>query len=226
MSRSRPAAIAPIALLVCDIVRQSPGIHFRGLARAARVTSAGQLRHHLDRLGRRGALIEVEDGRFKRFFVPGDHDARVRQGLTRFARRVPRLIGHLLMKRPLNRTQLRRHLGCADSTLGYHLTRMVKAGDLTRTKGPNHCLYALMDPAFVGDVLRRYGPSDGPRSPLPAPTPPSGGSMAPAGPAPNPSAPVGPPDVGPPPPPPPAPLIPFRPLGHEAPETTDPAPAA
>lgn len=156
MSRTHRPEIAPIAQLLCTIVRQTPGIHFRGLARAANVSSTGQLRHHLDRLGRRGAVIEVEDGRFKRFFVPGDHDAKVRHGLARFARRVPRVIGRLLLQRAMNRTELRRSLGCADSTLGYHLSRMVTMGDLVRTPGPNCCLYSLADPEFVRELLQRH----------------------------------------------------------------------
>jgi len=155
VNRNQRPDIAPIAQLLCSIVRERPGIHFRGLARAANVSSTGQLRHHLDRLGRRGAVIEVEDGRFKRFFVPGDHDANVRHGLARFARRVPRVIGRLLLQRTMNRTELRRTLGCADSTLGYHLSRMVSMGDLVRTPGPNCCLYSLADPEFVRELLQR-----------------------------------------------------------------------
>lgn len=172
MNRNQRPEMAPIAQLLCTIVRQSPGIHFRGLARAANVSSTGQLRHHLDRLGRRGAVIEVEDGRFKRFFVPGDHDAKVRHGLARFARRVPRVIGRLLLQRTMNRTELRRSLGCADSTLGYHLSRMVSMGDLIRTPGPNCCLYSLADAEFVRELLQRHAiaQSHGPEGAAQAPS--------------------------------------------------------
>lgn|GEM_PF-3174769 len=171
MSREHRRQIAPVALLLCAIVRESPGIHFRGLGRAAHVSSTGQLRHHLDRLGRRGDLVEIEDGRFKRFFVPGDHDARIRHGLARFARRVPHLIGQLLLERAMSRTELRRSLGCADSTLGYHLSRMVALGDLVRTPGRNCCLYSLANPEFVGQLLHRQtvaqgAPDDGTTVPV------------------------------------------------------------
>lgn len=179
MNRRAPAPIAPVALLLCTIVRQSPGIHFRGLARAAKVSSTGQLRHHIDRLGRRGALIEVEDGRFKRFFLPGDQDPEVRLRLARFARPVPLLIGRILLDRPLGRTALRQRLGCADSTLGYHLNRMVRLGDVRREAVRNSCLYSLVDPPFVRELLARhdasvrYGvaPASGPDGPPPGPQP-------------------------------------------------------
>lgn len=154
MNRTAHAPVAPVAQLICSIVKERPGIHFRGLGRAANLSSTGQLRHHIDRLGRRGALIEVEDGRFRRYFVPGDHDARVRQGLARFARRVPNMIARALINGTLNRTELRRRLGCADSTLGYHLRRMVRMGDLTRTPTATCCLYGLSDAEFVREILQ------------------------------------------------------------------------
>ena len=145
--------LSSVGLSIWRIVKEQPGIHFRGLGRAANLSSVGQLRHHLDRLARRGILLEVEDGRYKRFFVAGDHHPDLRPGLARFARRVPRLIGTLLLARPMNRAELRRTLGCADSTLGYHLTRMLLLGDLVRTRTRNRTEYALADPEFVRKVL-------------------------------------------------------------------------
>lgn len=190
MNAATLAPMAPVAKLICSIVKDRPGIHFRELGRAANVSSTGQLRHHIDRLGRRGALLEVEDGRFRRYFVPGDHDARVRHGLARFSRRVPSVIARALIDGPLNRTSLRRRLGCADSTLGYHLRRMVRAGDLNRTPTTTCCLYGLSDPPFVREILRRQDavtqrlereyadaqPSN--RSTVPTPNAPSHGIIA------------------------------------------------
>lgn len=228
MNRNQRPELAPIAQLLCTIVRQSPGIHFRGLARAANVSSTGQLRHHLDRLGRRGAVIEVEDGRFKRFFVPGDHDAKVRHGLARFARRVPRVIGRLLLQRTMNRTELRRSLGCADSTLGYHLSRMVSMGDLIRTPGPNCCLYSLADPEFVRELLQRHAIAQTQAAASPASASPvavtTETNVPPAT-----EAPVEPTQAGPQspiePPQPPQPATPFRPLRSDEFTSTDPSAA-
>lgn len=153
MTRGNEPGMSKVGGALWQIVKDRPGIHFRALEREARLSSAGQLRHHLDRLERTGLLIEVEDGHYKRFFVAGAHDARLRPELARFARPVPRLIGGLLLRRTMNRTELRRLLGCADSTLGYHLRRMVQMGDLGRSRGPNCCLYSLVDPERVRRVL-------------------------------------------------------------------------
>lgn len=133
-----------VALRLLNIIQEHPGVHFRGLGRAAGLTSAGQLRHHVDRLVRCGAIAEVKDGRFSRYFANGEHDARNRDHLARLARPLPMQIAALLLSRPMTRTELRRRLGCADSTLGYHLNRMVRCGDLDRrpARGP----YALADP--------------------------------------------------------------------------------
>lgn len=149
--------MSEVGRTIYKICKEQPGIHFRGLGRAAGLTSAGQLRHHLDRLERQGLLVELEDGRYKRFFVAGDHDRTLRPGLARFARSVPRKIGKLLLVHPMNRTELRRSLGCADSTLGYHLKRMMEQGDLEKQRGRNCCRYSLTSPELVQKVLMLQG---------------------------------------------------------------------
>lgn len=148
--------LSQIALSLLHVVREKPGIHFRELARAADISSMGQLRHHLDHLQRRGLLFEIEDGRYKRFFVAGEQPAHLRKALTRFARPVPRRIGKLLLRRPLTRTELRHGLGCADSTLGYHLTRMTYLGDVVKTGTGNGRRYALSDPVTVRQALKAH----------------------------------------------------------------------
>lgn len=223
MNTRRLGVFAPVALSLCSIVKRSPGIHFRGLGRAANVSSAGQLRHHIDRLERHGALIEVEDGRFKRFFVPDAYDTRIREGLARFSRRVPHLIGKLLVDQTLNRTELRRKLGCADSTLGYHLTRMISMGDVVRVPGRNCCLYSLADREFVRQLLlRKEAAQSLGAEPLKAASPPAAGTgdagthRGPATPEPRDGvAPNEPPGA----PKPPSPAVPLLPMG-------DPSPAA
>jgi DNA-binding transcriptional ArsR family regulator len=153
--------MSEVGRTIFKIVKEQPGIHFRGLGRAANLTSAGQLRHHLDRLERQGLLVELEDGRYKRFFVAGDHDRTLRPGLARFARSVPRKIGKLLLVHPMNRTELRRSLGCADSTLGYHLKRMMEQGDLEKNRGRNCCQYSLTNAELVQKVLMLQGAETG-----------------------------------------------------------------
>lgn len=145
--------VSHTASSLVDIVRERPGIHFRSLARQARISSMGQLRHHVDSLRRRGILIEVEDGRYKRFFLAGSHPPAVRRTLARFSRPVPQRIGKLLLWRPMSRAELRRSLGCADSTLGYHLSRMSLNGDIVKTDSSMRCRYALADPETVRVAL-------------------------------------------------------------------------
>lgn len=147
--------VSEVRQRICDVVSDEPGIHFRGLGREANISSAGQLRHHLDRLNRTGRLVEIADGRYKRFFVAGEQDPETRPEIARFARVVPRRIARLLLASPMNRTELRRSLGCADSTLGYHLARMVRMGDLAKTRGSNCCNYSLTSKDFVRKILTK-----------------------------------------------------------------------
>jgi DNA-binding HxlR family transcriptional regulator len=150
LERSR---VSQVALAIQQVVKANPGIHFRGLGRATRVTSAGQLRHHLDRLGWQGIVVEIADGRYKRYFIAGDHDARIRPTIARFSRDIPCRIAKLLLTAPMNRSQLRRRLGCSDSTLGYHLNRMVGLGDLARVRKPNCCLYVLANAETIRPIV-------------------------------------------------------------------------
>lgn len=177
-----------VGLQLYKIVKEHPGVHFRGLGRAAGLTSAGQLRHHLDRLVRRGLLVEVKDGRFSRYFATGDHEPRLRPELARFARPLPRQIGKLLLQTPMGRTELRRRLGCADSTLGYHLNRLVAAGDLQRRPGRNGGQYCLSDTDGVRRALLAL--QEGEREPLPNQQPAAETAPAPVEAAPAPPAPA------------------------------------
>jgi DNA-binding transcriptional ArsR family regulator len=178
--RSRRPGVIPthgVGANLLRIVREQPGIHFRALGRQAGLTSSGQLRHHLDRLADLGAIAEVKDGRFSRFFAGGEEDPRARQRQARLSRPVPNLIARLLGDRPMSRTELRRRLGCADSTLGYHLNRLVQVGDIQRRIGPNGHEYALSDTSLAPPELpwrRPAADADGPvaaASPLAASRP-------------------------------------------------------
>ncbi|MHB8604361.1 MAG: winged helix-turn-helix transcriptional regulator [Thermoplasmatota archaeon] len=173
MTRYSDPFTSEVGMTLLRVVRAHPGIHFRELARTAHLSSVGQLRHHLDRLEHNGALVELEDGRFKRFFVAGDHDPHLRPALALFARATPHRIGMLLLQRPMTRTEIRRNLACADSTLGFHLKRMVASGDLTRERGRNCCIYHLTNPELVRTVLMmQHGALVGPADPATSPTPP------------------------------------------------------
>lgn len=149
----RPPA-NPTACRILENILAQPGIHFRGLKRAAQVTSAGQLRHHIDRLVRQGHIIEVGDGGFMRFFAAGAYDRRLRQQMTRFSRPIPRRVARLLLRGGMTRTHLRKALGCADSTLGYYLSRMHREGILYKKQEAASQHYALADPDSVRQVLQ------------------------------------------------------------------------
>lgn len=149
--RTQPV-LGTVGLRIHSIVQQQPGIHFRELGRAASLTSTGQLRHHLDRLARRGAVSEVSDGRYRRYF-PANQAADLQPHLARLSRPLPRRIVRLLLASPMSRTSLRRTLACADSTLGYHLARMLQQGDVQHVRDRDGPAYALVDPERVRRIL-------------------------------------------------------------------------
>lgn len=148
---SRPGC--PTTEVVLDTVQENPGIHFRGLQRRAGLPSAGQLRHHLDRLMASGGILEVEDGGFVRYFAADAYDRRLRKEMVRLARPLPRRLARLLLRGSMPRTEIRRALRCADSTLGYYLSRLREQGILHRAPGEPYPHYALADPERVREVL-------------------------------------------------------------------------
>lgn len=148
---------SPVGDHLCRIIHDQPGIHFRALERAASLQSTGQLRHHIDQLQRCGTVVEVSDGGFHRFFIAKDHDRRLRQRMVRFARPLAYRVARTLLRHEHSRTEIRRALGCADSTLGYYLNRMEEAGDIVRREGPRGPVYALADPQAVREVLEARG---------------------------------------------------------------------
>ena len=143
---------------ICVEVDRHAGIHFRGLARATGF-SAGQLRYHVDRLRRMGVLLEVRDGGYTRFFLAARHEPRMLPALAAFQRRLPREIATLLAELgPLGRGELRRALGCADSTLSFHLVHLLRAGLVVREgRGAQHH-YALADPELARRALAMLPP--------------------------------------------------------------------
>lgn len=119
-------------------VRGNPGVHFRALGRVVGVESSGQLRHHLDRLLRDKRILETQEGRFKRYFS-AQYNADLIPHILVLCRPVPNaIVSALQAEGPMARTDLRRRLGVADSTLGYHLKRLLAHGDVQRRGGLYH----------------------------------------------------------------------------------------
>lgn len=145
---------SPVAQNLVAIIHENPGIHFRELERAAKLASTGQLRHHVDRLQRSGKIVEAQDGGFHRFFIAGDHDRRLRQRMIRFSRPLAQRLARVLLVRPMTRSEIRRTLSCAESTLGYYLCRMEEAGDIQREVSTSGHVYSLVDPDAVREVLK------------------------------------------------------------------------
>jgi DNA-binding transcriptional ArsR family regulator len=163
---------------VLSAVAREPGLHFRALSRATNLP-AGQLRHHLDRLRREGYLVEVEDGGYTRFFLVGNHSPRLRPAMAALGRSGPRRIAKALLLGPQRRAHLRGLLHCADSTLSFHLARLLEAGLVVRTRDGSGARYALADPAAVREALLAGAGAAGEEPEEPLDMPPAEGPRGP-----------------------------------------------
>lgn len=133
-------------------VAARPGIHFRALGRAAGC-SAGQLRHHLTKLQRSGFVLEVADGRYRRFFLAGRHAPNLREAVALLHRPGLRPIAHLLLEGPRRRGELRPVVGCAESTLSFHLDLMARRGMVAAERDGAGLRYVLTEPETVREAL-------------------------------------------------------------------------
>lgn len=127
-----------------------PGMHFRGLGRRIGVTSSGQLRHHLDVLAKENVVVEVREGKFVRYYLAGQEpkDLQVHAMLSR---PVPNHIVRALQTGPMKRSTLRTIIGKSDTTMAYHLDRLLRADVVRRAMGE----YSLRPDVEIPDITWR-----------------------------------------------------------------------
>ncbi|MFA5862383.1 MAG: winged helix-turn-helix transcriptional regulator [Candidatus Thermoplasmatota archaeon] len=126
-------------------IQQHPGLHFRELL--GRVALAqGTLQYHLHGLEADGLVAVSQDGGFTRYYATTrvrPEDRPLMDALRReYARRI---LAHLVAEGPLTTQALSERIGKAPSTVSWHISRLVDAGLLTRTRAAQEVRYALVD---------------------------------------------------------------------------------
>jgi predicted transcriptional regulator len=138
---------------IYEFVSQHPGTHMREMERELSMP-VGLLSYHLDYMAKRGVL-KVEDDGYRKSYFPSDrfhlHDRRM---LAMLRQPVPRkIVMHILIQGPTTFNQLLIVMGCAKSTLSYHLGRMVRRGVLGVEKKDKESRYFLQDEFATADLL-------------------------------------------------------------------------
>lgn len=133
-------------------VRDSPGIHFRGLLRELDYAQ-GTLQYHLGWLVDEGLVQADDDGEYTRYY-PAEFEPADRAVMNALRREYSRrIVAVLAAEGPATTSALADRLGRAPSTISWHLSKLNEAGVVTRTRTGQSVEYALAD---CDRVMRLY----------------------------------------------------------------------
>lgn len=126
-------------------IQEHPGLHFRELL--SRVSLAqGTLQYHLQRLQSDGLVAVSLDRGFTRYYTTTRLRPEDRPMIDALRREYGRrILAHLAAEGPLTTQALSERLGKTPSTISWHITRLLDAGLLTRTRVAQEVRYGLAD---------------------------------------------------------------------------------
>lgn len=141
---------------VYNFIEGTPGAHLREIGRRLGM-SLGHLRYHLNILEKKGLVISMRNGFYRRYFAKKDFDFglagvffALRQKKTR------RIVLHLLNNPNAAHKDLMRIFDFPSSTLSLYLDNLVKKGVLQRVRDGRQNRYSVVDEQKVVKVLKTY----------------------------------------------------------------------
>lgn len=152
---------------IYELVLSQPGLHLREIQRRLAM-HVNLVEYHLHHLVSSELVVVVKDGGYVRYFpsqAPGSGG-----DLDRLTSREKRLLGLLRQTMPLRiivflvatghalHKQLCDHLGCAPSTLTYHMKKLVRADVVEQRHAGEGKGYTLSDRRGVARLLMLYRP--------------------------------------------------------------------
>ncbi|MFB6301855.1 MAG: winged helix-turn-helix transcriptional regulator [Haloferacaceae archaeon] len=140
-------------------VATHPGRHFNALTRALDL-APGQVQHHVEKLRRRGRIVEERLYGRTHYYTP-EYEPWERGAIAVMRRETARaVLVHLLERGPSRPTAVADALGIARSTLEWHLDHLVEQ-DLVekRRDGHNRVTLAVTRPAETVRLLAEITPS-------------------------------------------------------------------
>ncbi len=153
---------------IYKLVLSSPGLHLREIQRQLGM-HVNLVEYHLHHLIASELVVSVDQGGYTRFFAsqaPGEgsrvdrltsQDKRV---LGMMRQPMPlRIMVYLLAAGSAQHKDVCEHLGCAPSTLTYHMKKLVKARIVIQTTAGDGKGYTLADRRGVARLLMLYRPA-------------------------------------------------------------------
>jgi predicted transcriptional regulator len=138
---------------IYDFVCASPGCHLREIQRRLEVP-LGTLEYHLNYLVERELVSIRDEGGYKRYYPVGMMRSVDRNILSLLRQDIPRrLVMHLLLHPDSKFGDLARKFEVAPSTLSFHVTKLVKAQIVSKTRAGRETTYKVNNEHEVAMVL-------------------------------------------------------------------------
>ena len=138
---------------IFDFVSSSPGCHLRELQRRLNIP-LGTLEYHLKYLVDREYLSIRDEGGYKRYYPVGTMRSVDKNILSLLRQDIPRrLVMHLLLHPNSRFGDLAEKFDVAPSTLSFHVTKLLKAGIVSKTRTGRETTYRVENEHEVAMVL-------------------------------------------------------------------------
>jgi len=138
---------------IFDFVSSSPGCHLRELQRRLGIP-LGTLEYHLKYLVDREYLSIRDEGGYKRYYPVGTMRSVDKNILSLLRQDIPRrLVMHLLLHPNSKFGDLAERFDVAPSTLSFHVTKLLKAGIVSKTRQGRETTYKVENEHEVAMVL-------------------------------------------------------------------------
>ena len=138
---------------IFDFVSSSPGCHLRELQRRLGIP-LGTLEYHLKYLVDREYLSIRDEGGYKRYYPVGTMRSVDKNILSLLRQDIPRrLVMHLLLHPDSKFGDLAERFDVAPSTLSFHVTKLLKAGIVSKTRLGRETTYKVENEHAVAMVL-------------------------------------------------------------------------
>ncbi len=147
-------AISPRDQIYSTIVK-NPGLHFREIQRRVGYAT-GAMQYHIDYLRKKNFIREEKEGKFSRFYAVGENmvDTTIMNLLRQ--EQVRKILLLLLNKRRATIKTISKEFGMSNSTLTFHLKKLVDSGIVEERNTQGKTFYSIKNKEPIIEHLIVY----------------------------------------------------------------------
>ena len=142
---------------IYNIIKKSPGIHFRELKRRSK-QAVGALQYHIDILDKHHLIKIKKEGKFARFFPVESNLSEEEKTTLSFLRHetTRKIILLLLTKKNVTNKRISAFLELSPSTISFHLQKLEEDNMIQKTRKGKMPYFSLVDQQKAKELLISY----------------------------------------------------------------------